>query len=208
MKKSAQKGFTLIELLVVIAIISVLAVVVILTLNPAELIKQSRDSNRISDLNTMKSAISLYLADTASSTGLVGSSTTINLWTTCFISQDVQGTNASSGTNCSWFSATPAIVIIASTTSASRRNVDSSGWIPVPFTTISSGAPVGNLPIDPLGNNKNSFYSYRASTTASAFKLAGRLESAKYQNLGASDAASTDGGNSVIDYETGSTLTY
>src|SRR6185295_4958783 len=88
--RTNRKGFTLIELLVVIAIIAILSVVVILTLNPAELLKQARDSNRISDMATLKSAISLYLADvstpfigttsigyfsTAASTSLVTSST-------------------------------------------------------------------------------------------------------------------------------------
>ena len=63
--RNHKKGFTLIELLVVIAIISILAVVVVLTLNPAELLRQSRDSQRVSDLGTLKSAISLYLVDAA-----------------------------------------------------------------------------------------------------------------------------------------------
>src|SRR5258708_6841103 len=61
-----RQGFTLIELLVVIAIIAVLSVVVILSLNPAELLRQARDSNRISDMATLKSAVSLYLADVTS----------------------------------------------------------------------------------------------------------------------------------------------
>src|SRR5580704_3649915 len=69
-----RKGFTLIELLVVIAIIAVLAVVVVLTLNPAELLRQARDSNRISDFATLKSAIGLYSEDVSTSTALYGSS--------------------------------------------------------------------------------------------------------------------------------------
>ena len=40
-----------------------LSVVVILTLNPAELLRQSRDANRLSDLTTMNSAINLYNTD-------------------------------------------------------------------------------------------------------------------------------------------------
>src|SRR5271156_6624921 len=59
-----KKGFTLIELLVVIAIIAILSVVVILTLNPAELLRQSRDSDRISDLCTLRTALALYLTAT------------------------------------------------------------------------------------------------------------------------------------------------
>ncbi|KKW47096.1 MAG: hypothetical protein UY99_C0042G0007, partial [Parcubacteria group bacterium GW2011_GWA1_59_11] len=43
-----RSSFTLIELLVVIAIVAILSAVVIITLNPAELLKQSRDSNRLS----------------------------------------------------------------------------------------------------------------------------------------------------------------
>ena len=64
-KKKVISGFTLIELLVVIAIIAVLAVVVILTLNPAGLLQEARDSNPISDMATLKSGLSLYLADVA-----------------------------------------------------------------------------------------------------------------------------------------------
>ncbi len=72
--KKIKKGFTLIELLVVIAIIAILSVVVILTLNPAELLRQSRDSNRISDLSVTKSAIAFYLASVSSGIS-IGSST-------------------------------------------------------------------------------------------------------------------------------------
>src|SRR5579863_4498952 len=70
--KNSRKGFTLIELLVVIAIIAVLAVVVVLTLNPAELLRQARDSNRISDFATLKSALSLYAEDVNTSTPYYG----------------------------------------------------------------------------------------------------------------------------------------
>ena len=45
-----SQGFTLIELLVVIAIIAVLAAVVVIVLNPLELMRRSRDSTRLADL--------------------------------------------------------------------------------------------------------------------------------------------------------------
>jgi prepilin-type N-terminal cleavage/methylation domain-containing protein len=46
-----RSGFTLIELLIVIAIIAILSVVVVLALNPAEMLRESRDNNRVSDMD-------------------------------------------------------------------------------------------------------------------------------------------------------------
>ncbi|MDE2144982.1 MAG: prepilin-type N-terminal cleavage/methylation domain-containing protein, partial [Patescibacteria group bacterium] len=46
-----RSSFTLIELLIVIAIIGILAAVVVLVLNPAQLLSQSRDSRRTQDLS-------------------------------------------------------------------------------------------------------------------------------------------------------------
>ena len=57
-----KKGFTLIELLIVIAILAILATTVVLVLNPAQILAQARDAQRISDLSSIKSAIALYLA--------------------------------------------------------------------------------------------------------------------------------------------------
>jgi prepilin-type N-terminal cleavage/methylation domain-containing protein len=62
---SRRSGFTLIELLVVIAIIAILSVVVVLTLNPAEMLRESRDNNRLSDMDTLTHALSLYQTDAA-----------------------------------------------------------------------------------------------------------------------------------------------
>jgi len=58
-----KKGFTLIELLVVIAIVAVLATAVVVILNPAQLVRQGRDANRISDLAAIHSALALYLSE-------------------------------------------------------------------------------------------------------------------------------------------------
>lgn len=180
-----RKGFTLIELLVVIAIIAILAVVVILTLNPAELLKQARDSNRISDLNTMKSAISLYLADV--------SSPSLGTAKQCYM------TGVGSST-CNWMATATTFA------SSSNRTVAGSGWAPINFTLISSGAPIGSEPIDPT-NDANHFYSYMAtSSPGTTFKLAVKTESVKYSLNGTADVESTDGGIKNDTYETGTEL--
>lgn len=60
---SQKKGFTLIELLVVIAILAALAVTVFVALNPAQRLKDSRDTRRVSDVDTILTAIHAYIVD-------------------------------------------------------------------------------------------------------------------------------------------------
>jgi prepilin-type N-terminal cleavage/methylation domain-containing protein len=60
---SQKKGFTLIELLLVIGIISVLAVVVFVSLDPAKRFADARDARRQSDVETISSAIQQFVID-------------------------------------------------------------------------------------------------------------------------------------------------
>lgn len=61
--KQHSYGFTLIELLVVIAIVGILAAVVLLALNPSEMLRRSRDATRMNDLATINRSISYLLSD-------------------------------------------------------------------------------------------------------------------------------------------------
>ncbi|MBI2033887.1 MAG: type II secretion system protein [Candidatus Liptonbacteria bacterium] len=190
MENKQTKGFTLIELLVVIGIVAILSAVVILTLNPAELLKQSRDSNRLSDMATLKSALSLYLADVI--TPVLAPS-----YTSCYVTNGQGTNNSSTAAGCGLFAAGTYV----STTVANLRNVNGTGWVPVDLTTISSGAPVGSLPVDP-SNTGPLFYAYRASSSLVFEINVSGIESAKF-TTGANDVRTTDGGNRNDIYEVG-----
>ncbi|PIY59004.1 hypothetical protein COY97_01220, partial [Candidatus Wolfebacteria bacterium CG_4_10_14_0_8_um_filter_39_64] len=62
-KLKNEQSFTLVELLIVIGILTILAVVVILTLNPAQFFKEVRDSKRMSEFQELNKALGNYLAD-------------------------------------------------------------------------------------------------------------------------------------------------
>ena len=193
-KNESRKGFTLIELLVVIAIIAILSVVVILTLNPAELLRQSRDSNRISDLSVTKSAIAFYLASVTVPSITATSSR-------CYVGDTVATT-----TCVTWFATDTDTPKVQSSTS---RAVDGTGWLKINFNSVTAGgSPLSNLPMDPLYGNGDAvhFYSYIASSTGLVFKLDAHMESAKYNASGTSDVVSTDGGSDNVSYEAGSNL--
>ncbi|HOK35446.1 MAG TPA: prepilin-type N-terminal cleavage/methylation domain-containing protein [Candidatus Pacearchaeota archaeon] len=64
MEKKNKSGFTLIELLIVIAIIAILAAIIIASTGGATV--QARDSRRISDLDEIGTALSMYYSKNGS----------------------------------------------------------------------------------------------------------------------------------------------
>jgi prepilin-type N-terminal cleavage/methylation domain-containing protein len=62
MTAKIYKGFTLIELLIVIAILGVLAVVVLVAINPVQQLARTRDSGRISSVTQIGHAFEAFMA--------------------------------------------------------------------------------------------------------------------------------------------------
>jgi prepilin-type N-terminal cleavage/methylation domain-containing protein len=188
-----RRSFTLIELLIVIAVVAVLSVVVVLVLNPAELLKQARDSNRLADMETLNKALTLYLGDRGGSLGTAS--------TTYFSLIDPAATSTA-GTNCA------SLGLVAPTSwnyhcaaSSTARKLDGTGWIPLNFSAITFSPPFGALPLDPTNTSSSGlFYMYVPGTTT--YALAATLNSSKYL----ASKAGGDGGVDPARIETGSNL--
>lgn len=178
-----KKGFTLIELLIVIAVLAVLSAAVVLVLNPAELLKQSRDSTRISDLAAINSALALWTAD-------VSDTTSWGATTTCATAVATSGPFA--------------VVCVSNVGSV----VTGTGWVNVTLSSITGGSPLSRLPLDPLGTAQVvNFYGYRSSSTVGKYKLIANMESTKYGGGSADvEGATKDGGSIPSWYEIGSDM--
>jgi prepilin-type N-terminal cleavage/methylation domain-containing protein len=168
-----KKGFTLIELLVVIAIIAILSVVVILTLNPADLLRQGRDATRLADMDTLTHAVSLYGIDQGGNGNFSLGPSNVT-----FISLPDPTATTTAGTDCTGIGF-PGAGAFHCAASSTLRNVNGTGWIPLNFTNMTGGSPINNLPVDPTNQSSTDVY-YSYQTDGTTFKLISVPESQKY----------------------------
>lgn len=127
-------GFTLVELLVVIAIISILAAVVILVINPLELLRRSRDAQRIKDLDNIAQVINVSLQEAS-----LASNSIVSIL-------------------CKESGSYPC----AGSSHLNSRLTDGTGWVKANLT-LQKSVSLPTLPIDPL-NNAEYHYTYCADS--------------------------------------------
>lgn len=227
LKKTNKKGFTLLELLIVIAVIAILSVVIVFVLNPAETLKKSRDSQRIADLNTLKTALGIYLTTVSSvDLGPICFGTTVITAKisyskgqaappVCNGASPALGTDVTAGStfkNADWCTAATVV---------NTPLVSGSGWVPVNLTSIPGGSPISNLPLDPINTvatataptNTDLVYRYVCQEIAvspapsSVFEVDAILESAAFgPGSTTDDKSASDGGDNTAYYEVGTNL--
>jgi len=201
------KAFTLLELLIVIGILAILSTTVMIVINPADLLARSRDSNRISDLATVNTAINAFVA--------FYSNASLGTANTVYISLP------SDQSNCSDLDlpSLPSPWVYHCVTQANLRKVDGNGWIPIDFTQMDIGSPISHLPVDPkntytqdLSQSNDLFLTY-AVDSSKRWELNAKTESSKigfitrdsFPIVNAATIPINDGGDNGL-YEVGSNL--
>lgn len=216
--QKVQKGFTLLELLIVLAILAILAVVLIIVLNPSETLKKTRDSQRLSDLSNLKTALGIYVTTDPSpvlgTACLDGTTSTAMVYYSAPTAVTTLAANVvDPGTDTS---ATFLVGDWANNVTTGGSAVDGTGWIPVNLASITGGSPIASLPLDPTNTvsavpvDTDLTYRYVCAGTgdtgkpSSVFEIDARLESDAF--VTADPKMTTDGGDNAELYEVGTSL--
>ncbi len=169
-------GFTLIELLVVIGVVAILSTVVLVTINPVELYKQARDTNRVVSLASLNNIISIYQTYDTNIAGLGATSTV-------YTSLIDPAATTTAGTDCAGLNLPSSSFKYHCSASSTFTKADGTGWIPIDFRKA-QGLSVSVLPIDPLNkvdtNPVNNFFFTYATDGSGKFELNAKTESNKY----------------------------
>ena len=185
-------GFTLIELLVVVGITAILAVVVVMSLNPSQLLSQSRDGRRVAEITSLDRAVALAITQNPDIS--LGASNLIYL----------SLPNLTGTSNCGDYPTLPALIgswQYSCAPSSTFRKVDGTGWIPINLTSLPM-VPLDSLAIDPVNDaGRGLYYSYIPN-----YEFDSKMESSVYAYTGNKDVESRDGGDSLLLFEKGTNL--
>ncbi|MBI2591679.1 MAG: prepilin-type N-terminal cleavage/methylation domain-containing protein [Candidatus Brennerbacteria bacterium] len=200
MNQKQIKGFTLIELIITISILAILIAIVVVALNPAEQLQRSRDTKRVADLDAIKTALNLYLAQATTTVNMSGAGTA---------NQNCIG---GGGTPSLYVNTTGAPTLqsgnLTALVTSTNQTVGSAGWLGARIDQTPGGAPLASLPLDPTngaGALTTFYYGYGCRASNNTFEITARLESNFYKTD--LDQDGTDGGNSTSTYEVGTDLT-
>lgn len=185
-----HRGFTLIELLITIGILAVLATLTVLVINPVEIFRQTRDTQRTSDLKTLQRMFGYAeIAGSYDKDGSYGGSGTTDSCvgetnSRIFVSVPNDNGETPPAPPVGW-------TMYQQVSSSQLRKVDGAGWIPVNFQSVAaglgSGSLISSLPVDPTNTFESGlYYSY----TCGSYALTAKLESEKYTAAQASDGGS------------------
>lgn len=145
-----------------------------------ETLAEERDGQRISDLDTVRTAINIYLSQTQGTPNIDLQKSPGGICS----SKPGSGQTPFAGGNCR---------VVTSTA------MDGTGWVDINFNNLPGGSPMSKLPLDPV-NNGIYFYSYKGINTSGTpnytFKLVTRLESTKFRTK----MIDTSTGKSCITY--------
>jgi len=166
--------------------------VVVIAINPAEILKRARDTKRINDLSNLHELIQL-----ANSEGLLNS--TICNGTNIYISLP-------SSIDLSNINNLPSGFSWVQVSEDNLRKSDSTGWIPINVSDI-SGFSMPTLPVDPQNTlNDNLYYTFYCNPQQE-YILTSYMESKTFGPKGNENSKTNkDGGPDPYLYEVGSNL--
>ncbi len=186
-----SQSFTLIEMLITIAIIAVLMTVTVVAINPNEMTKKARDTQRLTDMSNLQMIMEL-----ARSEGMLNSSYCDG--TKIYASLPSETPLSDSNL--------PAGVFWAQVSKDKIRNADGTGWLPFNFKNL-VGLQVSVLPVDPKNSLNDSLYYTFYCNPQRQYIFTAYPESKTFGPKGGKDSKTiADGGPDPYVYEVGNNL--
>ncbi len=221
-RRQQNRGFTLIELLIVIIIIAAISAILIATIKPAETVKKVRDTQRMSDLNTIKSVVEyIQISNKTPDLSQLPADCLQDGGTQAKIfysyNKDTITCNGAVTAGADAAGKFYAGNFCSNVIGSAASKVDGSGWIPINFKLAGDVVSISRLPLDPSNSIANSssptqtdlVYRYACQTKSFTkpgyvFEIDASLESDAYTIT--SDKRTDDGGDNDSMFEVGTNL--